>query len=50
MNLCIWFLEHGFFQKQSGEFEIASWFISYKLFCPASVPKYAYFVINLHKT
>ena len=37
VNLCIYFQEHAFFQKQSGEFEILSWFISHKLFCPASV-------------
>ena len=32
VNLCIYFLEHALFPKQSGEFEILSWFISYELF------------------
>ena len=39
MNLCIYLLEHALFLKQSGEFEILSWFISFKLFFPASGPK-----------
>ena len=43
MNLCIYFPEHALFQKQSGEFEISSWFISYELFCPASGPKMCIF-------
>ena len=38
MNLCIYFLEHALFLKQSGEFEVLSWFISYKL-SPASDPE-----------
>ena len=50
MNLCIYFLENALFLKQSGEFEILSWLISYELFCPASGPKCVYFIINLHKT
>ena len=52
MNLCIYFLEHALFLKQSGEFEILSWLISYKLFLSCQWPKNArvYFIINLHKT
>ena len=42
MNLCIYFLEHALFLKQSGEFEIFSWFISYKLFLFCQLPKNAY--------
>ena len=41
-NLCKYFLEHALFLKQSGEFEILSWFISYKLFLSYQWPKNAY--------
>ena len=39
VNLCMYFLEHVLFLKQSGEFEILSWFISYKLFLSCQWPK-----------
>ena len=39
MNLCIYFQEHALFLKQSGEFEILSWFISYKLLLSCKGPK-----------
>ena len=42
VNLCIYFLEHALFRKESGEFEILSWFISYKLFLSCQWPKNAY--------
>ena len=40
--LCIYFLEHALFLKQSVEFEILSWFISYKLYLSCEWPKNAY--------
>ena len=43
MNLCIYVLEHALFLKQSREFEILCWFISYKLFCPVSGPEMGIF-------
>ena len=42
VNLCIYSLEHALFLKQSGESEILSWFISYKLLLFCKRPKNAY--------
>ena len=39
VNLCIYFLEHALFLKRSGESEILSWFITFKLFFPTNGPK-----------
>ena len=48
--LCVtqYFLEHALFPKQSGEFEILSWFICYELFLSCQWPNNCtYFVIKL---
>ena len=39
VNLCIYFPEHALFLKQSGEFEILYWFVSYELFLSCKWPK-----------
>ena len=51
MNLCICFLAQALFWKQSGEFEISSWFgpsLVMSYFCSSSGSKCAHFVIHLH--
>ena len=42
VNLSIYFLEHALFLKQSWEFEILSWVISYTLFLSYQCPKTAH--------
>ena len=42
VNLSMYFLEHALLLKQSEEFEIFSWFTSYKLFLSCQWPKNAY--------
>ena len=50
MNLCIYFLEHALFLKQSGSLKFCLGFFSYKLYLSCQWPKNAYILShNLHK-